>query len=244
MACGKSTVSKILKEDAGLKIVNCRRISRDLVQPGQSAFNALVEEFGDAMIDHQAGRINRKALFGQFFRSREQRASLIRMMKESMVFGIIRDLVTHIKNRERVVVLDAPVLFESKFLNLFCDPIMVVSATREVQIKRIVYRDHITEEEASEKINGEMSLYEKIKGADIVITNDGTEDELREQVLSVIAKEGFFEPSNFLSTALNALATPFISKVGFEISVGKNEDGSSKILFAFRENDSEVLNDS
>ena len=74
------------------------------------------------------------------------------------------------------MVLDAPLLFETKILEHLCHPIIVVSLSEEQeQHKRMLKRDaHVSEEEAWRRIKAQMPLKIKERKADIVVINDGT----------------------------------------------------------------------
>lgn len=65
-----------------------------------------------------------------------------------------------IANREAFVVLDIPLLFESKLESLV-DKIIVVSVTEELQLERLMKRNQLTEEEAVSRIRAQMPLEEK-----------------------------------------------------------------------------------
>lgn len=65
-----------------------------------------------------------------------------------------------VANREAFVVLDIPLLFESKLESLV-DKIIVVSVTKELQLERLMKRNQLTEEEAVSRIRSQMPLEEK-----------------------------------------------------------------------------------
>ena len=79
--------------------------------------------------------------------------------------------------------LDAPLLFESKILEFFCHPIIVVAiAEKEKQLERLMKRNDLNEDEAKNKINSQMPLDAKIAKADIVVDNSGSQDDLIKQL--------------------------------------------------------------
>lgn len=79
------------------------------------------------------------------------------------------------------VVLDIPLLFESKLESLV-DKIIVVSVTKELQLERLMKRNQLTEEEAVSRIRSQMPLEEKTARADQVIDNSGTLEETKRQL--------------------------------------------------------------
>lgn len=86
-----------------------------------------------------------------------------------------------VANREAFVVLDIPLLFESKLESLV-DKIIVVSVTKELQLERLMKRNQLTEEEAVSRIRSQMPLEEKTARADQVIDNSGTLEETKKQL--------------------------------------------------------------
>lgn len=95
------------------------------------------------------------------------------------------------------VVLDVPLLFESS-LDLICGAVLVVSVSSpEVQLRRLLARDaYLTREDAEKRVASQMSAQEKVERCDRVfggargrgtaISNDGSLEELREEVTRVV----------------------------------------------------------
>jgi len=69
------------------------------------------------------------------------------------------------------IIIDAPLLFETKFLEYFCHPIMCVYTDPETQFTRLMSRSATTEEEARSRISSQMSLDTKVKLSQIIINN-------------------------------------------------------------------------
>jgi hypothetical protein len=57
-----------------------------------------------------------------------------------------------------------------------------------VQLKRLVLRDKILEEEAANKINSQMDPQQKCKLADFVIDNEGAKETTKKQVDEIFRK--------------------------------------------------------
>jgi dephospho-CoA kinase len=91
-----------------------------------------------------------------------------------------------IANQETFVVLDIPLLFESKLESLV-DKIIVVSVTKELQLERLIKRNQLTEEEALSRIRSQMPLEEKVSRADNVIDNSGTLEETKQQLEEILS---------------------------------------------------------
>ena len=86
--------------------------------------------------------------------------------------------------REDCIVIDAPLLFESK-LDQICDFVIGLMAKEEEKIERICKRDGISKEMAKKRLNIQMSEEELQKRADYVIINDGNMETLEEEIKKV-----------------------------------------------------------
>ena len=70
----------------------------------------------------------------------------------------------------QTLVLVIPLLFEAKFEDI-CTEIWLVKCPKELQKKRLITRDKISEKEAYESINLQLNFEEKRKFSDIVLDN-------------------------------------------------------------------------
>ena len=82
---------------------------------------------------------------------------------------------------KEVVVLDVPLLFEVGWETLPTE-VWVVYVKAEIQLRRLMERNGISEEMARARIAAQMSLEEKKKRADVVIDNSGSREETMMQV--------------------------------------------------------------
>jgi dephospho-CoA kinase len=94
-----------------------------------------------------------------------------------------------IKNSEEVVVLDIPLLFESK-LTYMVDKTLLVYVNDETQLKRLIERNNLSEGDARARIRSQMPLSDKIKLADAVIDNNGSIADTKKQLLEILEQFG------------------------------------------------------
>ena len=73
------------------------------------------------------------------------------------------------KNNQTIILV-IPLLFEAKFEDI-CTEIWIVKCPKELQKKRLIIRDKISEKEAYESINLQLSFEEKRKFSDIILDN-------------------------------------------------------------------------
>lgn len=188
IACGKSTISSILKEEFDLDVVDCDVLARKIVEVGKPAYMKIAQIFGQEVL-MENGELDRKKLGEIVFGDKVKRGRLNRITRIYIFLEIIKELYRIlIKEKKGYVVLDAPLLFESRYLEYFCYPIMCVYVTEEsIQIERIIKRDGLSEEQARNRIKSQMNVREKIKKSEILISNEQSFEDLNKNVKSKLA---------------------------------------------------------
>ncbi len=82
----------------------------------------------------------------------------------------------------KVVVIDAALLFENGYAD-HCDAVINVEVPKALQLKRIIERDHLSEEAALERIASQMSAEKRRNLATITVDSSGTVEETQAQVI-------------------------------------------------------------
>ena len=185
IASGKSTVSSMLKRK-GYPIVDADEIARLVVEPGTSVIQKIREEFGQEVLKED-GSLNREKLGERIFGEQKDRDKLNAIIHPAIRAEMLRQKETHLANGANTVVMDIPLLFESK-LQSFVDKIIVVSVASETQKKRLISRNELTEKEAENRIKSQLSMDFKEANADAVIDNNGTLEETEKQLRSILIK--------------------------------------------------------
>lgn len=171
IASGKSTVSEMFRE-LSIPVIDADIIAREVVERGKPAYNKIVEVFG-AEILQEDGELNRPKLGSVVFNNEEKRLQLNKIVHPAVREEMNRQKEMYIKEGAQAIVLDIPLLFESKLTSLV-DHVLVVAVKPQTQLERLMKRNNFSEEEATARIHSQMPLEEKVKRADEVINNDGT----------------------------------------------------------------------
>ncbi|WP_404453493.1 dephospho-CoA kinase [Virgibacillus necropolis] len=179
IASGKSTVSSMF-DAYNIPVVDADKISRDVVCPGEKAYQQIVQTFGSAIL-HEDKTIDRKKLGSIIFPNQKKRSQLNSIVHPAVREKMLQQRDEFIASGANCVVLDIPLLFESK-LTHFVDKTVVVYVNKETQLARLMKRDGSTEVEANERINSQISLNEKANMADAVIDNNGTKEQSKEKL--------------------------------------------------------------
>ena len=184
---GKSTVSQILKEK-NFPVIDLDIISHEVIK-FPKVVEKIVENFGKEVLEYNnTGNwiVSREKLGRVIFGNREKRVILNSIMHPE-ILHIMREKILECKKENKIIFVEIQLLFEVKWEKEF-DYILLVSAEKETQIKRILARDKRSKEEALSIINSQMPLDEKKKRSDYVIENDGNIQDLERKIDGFLKK--------------------------------------------------------
>lgn len=171
---GKTTLSKILNNRNDIKIINADEVVKELSVPGTEYFNAIKETFGQDVFCED-GNLNKKKLARRIYNNDIDRENLNKLTFNYVVKEIISRIINVNLKEIKFVILDAPLLFESK-LDRCCDYVIALVADFDLKVRRICERDNIDQETAKSrlKIQNEDSFY--TEKSDFVIYNNENTD--------------------------------------------------------------------
>lgn len=211
IATGKSTVSSILSQPPyNLPIIDADLLARKVVEPGTSGYNKIVAHFSSTTSDllftdvpydkNKGAPLNRPALgrrvFGDSEERKRDRGVLNSIVHPAVRLEMYKQLLYCYLKGCWAVVLDVPLLFESK-LDVMCGTVMVVAVSDPViQMKRLRERDpHLTAEDAENRVKSQGDVREKArrceargKGLGVVVLNDGDKEDLKRELERVMAE--------------------------------------------------------
>ena len=182
IASGKSTIAEMIQA-YDIPIVDGDIIARQVVEKGTPTLQKIVEAFGEVILTED-GELNRPKLGEMIFSNEQKRQQLNSIIHPAIREEMLRKRDAYVAEGKHVV-MDIPLLFESK-LQHFVEKILVVTVSKEVQLERLMKRNKLTEEEAKMRIASQLPLSEKEAGADAVIYNNGTIEQSREQLRTIL----------------------------------------------------------
>lgn len=182
---GKSTVSKVFVQN-GFRLIDADAISRHVVARGSHCLADLQECFTDAILTPD-GELDRKVMASIAFSDHRKLEMLNTIMYPYIVGEILRMIHRFSQQNHKLILLDAPTLFESR-ADDFCDLIISVVAKPELRMQRIMERDHISEKAAHQRM--EMQLTEEFfrLHSDTVLENNSSFSELWDAAQELSAK--------------------------------------------------------
>jgi dephospho-CoA kinase len=185
IATGKSTVSHMFQKHSAI-LIDADQVAREVVKPKSSGLAQIIEHFGEGIL-HRDQSLNRKKLGDIIFKDKTERAKL-----EKIFHPLIRDKMITMteaafRDESKVVVWDVPLLVENKLFS-FVDDVILVYAPVSFQIRRLVDRDALTEQEALQRISAQIPIEEKRKYANFLIDNQGSIEFTQRQVDTIWAE--------------------------------------------------------
>lgn len=179
---GKTTASKILSKELKAKTINADEIVKQMQKHGTKYYKEIVETFGQEILQEN-GSLNRKKLGQIIFQDETKKEKLDKLTYKY----VVEEIKAKVKDtKEEYIIIDAPLLIESK-LNEICDIIIAVISSKQEQIKRICSRDNIEEENAKIRLEAQKdNEFYKLNADYIVENNGGKTDELMGRIRKLV----------------------------------------------------------
>lgn len=176
---GKSTVASLFRS-LGAAVIDADEIAHAVSRPGTAVWRRITREFGAGILNDDKS-INRHRLGALVFGKKRLLTRLNTIVHPAVIRAINHGLG---KVRRGMVVVDAPLLFEAG-LEKKVDVLVVVKASRRVQVERIKKKSSLARSAIVRRIQSQIPLRQKIKRADFVIDNNGTVHETKKQVARI-----------------------------------------------------------
>lgn len=175
---GKSTVAAMLVAD-GATLIDTDAIARAITQPGGAAMPAVEAAFGPSVVAAD-GSLDRARMRELVFADADARKRLEAILHPAI--GAECEALAAAAG-PGLIVFDVPLLVESKRWRALVDRVLVVDATEETQLQRVVARSGWTPEAVRAVIAQQASRAERRSAADAVIFNEALSlEELRREV--------------------------------------------------------------
>ncbi len=172
---GKSTVAAVLAKN-GAAVINADALVTELYTPDSACLKVLSAEFGADIILSDKN-LDRRLLAQRAFATKEKTELLGQLIHPFVLSLFLKKAEQCAKDGKKLIVFDAPQLFESR-ANVFCDLIISVAADERLRVKRITERDNISEEMAYKRINAQLSESYFKENSDFILENNGSSAEL------------------------------------------------------------------
>lgn len=183
LASGKSEATKVLQKK-GAKVFDADVAARRAIHKGSPAYKALVKIFSRIYLKKN-GEIDRKKIAARVFSHPKDLRKLIILTHPAVIFDCMKMIELN-KKKAGILVLNVPLLFESKMESL-ADYTVVVTADKKKILER-AQKKGMPEDLAKKILSTQWPTKRKERLADFVIENNGTIKELEKKILEVVEK--------------------------------------------------------
>lgn len=167
IATGKSAVTRRLQK-LGASAINCDKLGHQAYLPGTLAYQQLIKEFGESILN-QDSTINRRAL-GTIVFSDKNKLTLLNQIVWPEIARMVEDKIAKMNQDDvRICVIEAAVLFEAGW-DMVVNEVWVTTVPENEAIKRIVERDGYNEMQARIRIEAQISSKERVGKSHVVIS--------------------------------------------------------------------------
>jgi dephospho-CoA kinase len=193
IATGKSTISKMIK-DFGLPLVDADILAREVVGPGTFGLRALVQVFGNDILKKgkDFSELDRAKLGQKLFSDPDCRRVVENITHPLIQWRAKQEFEILRRKGEKLVFYDAALIFEKNLNKNFDHVVVVHTGTGEkalqIQIDRLMSRDNLSLVIANERLDAQMPMADKIKGANFLINNSESLKKTEEQVKDLIQR--------------------------------------------------------
>ena len=179
---GKSAAGKYFIE-LGIDVIDADHVSRNILDENTKAKDLFIKNFGESFLD-QNNNIDRDLLRTEIFINKDKKDKL-----ESIIHPIVRDEITEFINQSDSIykIIMVPLIYETNSKD-FYDKIIVIDSDESNQIERARQRDNKSKEDIKNIINNQASREQRNSIADMIILNNSTLDDLKNQVIKIHQK--------------------------------------------------------
>ena len=176
IATGKSVVRRML-EHLGAYTIDADALSHRVISRGAPGYQPVLDTFGKWLLEPD-GQINRNKLGHLVFADKDALKQL-----EGIIHPHVSQAIDILVKRasQSVIVVEAIKLLESE-LRSHCDTVWVTDAPQQIQVERLMRQRSLSQEDALHRVQVQSAQKEKLAAATVVITNNGSYDDLWKQV--------------------------------------------------------------
>ncbi len=181
IASGKSLVSEVLRDEYEATVISGDELGHQAYLPDTDAWKDILARWGDDLMNPETREIDRRKLGAIVFADPAELTALneitwprIRALAEKTISDLRESGV-------KIAVLEAAIMIEAGWTDM-CDELWVTQASEADAIARLQSRNNLTEEQAKQRINAQLSNEERADEADVLLQNTGTIEELRIRV--------------------------------------------------------------
>lgn len=184
VGAGKSLILNILKKEYGAEVIKADEVSHELMEPGNAAYLAVREVFGNAFFKED-GKLDRQLMAARIFQDENARKTINEII-HPLVWKTIRDKIS--ASHSALIVVEFAIMGE-KTENDY-DEMWYVRASEQNRIHRLAENRGYTKERTEDIIASQASESEYLERCDRVIENNGSIEELKSRLAEILKDRG------------------------------------------------------
>lgn len=184
VGAGKSMVLTFLINEYGAEVIQADEVAHDLMEPGKPGYRYVTKALGEGIL-HPDGTIDRKILGKKIFEDQNTR-EIVDNIIHPMVWERIKQKI--LASQARLIVVEFAIMNDTR--DDIYDEVWYLHASKENRIKRLAKSRGYTRERSERMIKSQASEAEFIARCDRVIENNGSFEELKEQLMEILKSKG------------------------------------------------------
>ena len=184
---GKTAVAQIAR-DLGFTVISSDDKAKELMGSNPEVMSELVDEFG-AGTYLPDGKLNSTFIAGIVFADDENAAKSLAKLNSivhpRVIQSMINETARYEEQGEKLLFVESALVFEAELEDGF-DYIIVVDASEDISIERVMKRSGLTSKQVQRRIDEQIPRSEKKAYADFVISNNGSVDDLKKSATMII----------------------------------------------------------
>ncbi|MCL4148794.1 UNVERIFIED_CONTAM: hypothetical protein GTU68_061174 [Idotea baltica] len=186
IASGKTSVTALLKA-LGATTISADDLARREVEPNSNSLREIVSEFGQEVLNED-GSLNRMALADIVFSSKKALSKLESILHPHIQAQCDQLIAEAQANGASLVVYDCPLYFEAGLEAKGFGAVLLVSVDPKIALNRATKRDQLSASDIEKKQKSQLADGEKRKGAEFIIENNGSLEDLEKKVSELAPK--------------------------------------------------------
>ncbi len=176
---GKSLVCSLFA-GLGVPVLFADQLAKELMVHDGKLKMAIAKLLGASSYEPD-GSLNREHIASRIFSNKSLQKKINSLVHPRVEEGLDREIARLEHQGERMAIVEAALIYEAGYdKNL--DIVVVVDADERERVRRVAYRDSVSEEEVRKRVRSQWRATRKVQKADYVIRNDGSFEALEANV--------------------------------------------------------------
>ena len=185
VGAGKSQVLEYLHDKYGATILMADEIGRKVQKKGTDCFQAIVDHFGEAILNEK-GELDRSKLGDIVFSDEKELETLNNIVHPAVKEEILRKLKNEERKSTNLVLIESAVLNKVHY-EAFCDEVWYIYVEESIRRQRLIYARGYHSQKVEDIMASQMSKEEYLQNSDRVIDNSNSFEETKDQLDEIIA---------------------------------------------------------